>query len=40
MSDTKHGGCDVCDGFGYLDDEDETECPTCGGSGVDHSQDT
>jgi hypothetical protein len=27
-------GCGTCEGFGYLDYEDETECPTCGGRGV------
>lgn len=30
-------GCGTCDGFGYLDDEDETECPTCEGRGVQPS---
>jgi hypothetical protein len=31
---TGQASCPACDGFGYLDDEDETECSLCDGSGV------
>jgi hypothetical protein len=31
---TTAAGCEMCEGFGFLDDEDETECSVCNGNGV------